>query len=93
MLILDDGDLFYIEGEAKRMEVERADTERVAFDATIQFAFCIGTQGLMPSNRSTTRVAAASHCHTDEMIVNVVVLAKTRVTSTINRVWCLQCAS
>ena len=26
------------------MEVERADMERVAFDATIQFAFCIGTQ-------------------------------------------------
>ena len=47
MLILDDGDLFYIEGEANGMEVERADMERVAFDATIQFAFCIGPQGFI----------------------------------------------
>lgn len=55
MLILNDGDLFYIEGEAKRMEVERADMERVAFDATIQFTFCIGTQGFIDEYESNAQ--------------------------------------
>ncbi len=54
MVILNDRHPFEIEGEAHRMEVQRADMERVPLDVCVQLPFRIGPQRFIDEQAGDT---------------------------------------